>query len=261
VTKFPHLTLDRPLVSLDLETTGIDPQRDRIVEICLLKFLPDGLCEPFVTRINPGMPIPNQATAIHGITDADVADQPLFGQVVDQVQTFLDGCDLCGFNIKRFDLQLLYAEFQRAGKTLPLDNLAILDTMELFHRYEPRDLKAAVRFYLNREHTHAHSATGDAFAAVEVLDAMVSRYADLPKNVMGIHKHFLEPGSIDSGGKFIEVNGEVRFAFGKYRGQPLAYIAATKPDYLEWMLTQTFFEDTKKLVEEALAQARKKAGK
>lgn len=255
---FTTLTLTRPLIALDLETTGLDPQRDRIVEVCLLKFQPDGSRDRLLARIDPGMPIPAAASAIHGITDADVVGMPSFADLAEQVLGFLDGCDLCGFNIKRFDLQVLYAECTRCGRTLPLEDRAILDTMEIFHRQEPRDLVAAVRFYLGREHGQKHSAFGDSLAAAEVLEAMVRRYGELPRSVAELHSHFKDPGTLDSGGKFVEVQGEIRFAFGKYRGQPLTVIAATKPDYLEWMLTQTFFADTKKIVEEALARARGK---
>src|SRR5262245_17980957 len=135
---FTTLTITRPLVGLDLETTGVDPLRDRIVEICLLKFLPDGSRDRFLARVDPGLPIPPAATAIHGITDSDVVGLPGFAAIAEQVLAFVDGCDLCGFNIKRFDLQVLYAEFTRCGRTLPLDGRAIIDTMEIFHRQEPR---------------------------------------------------------------------------------------------------------------------------
>jgi DNA polymerase-3 subunit epsilon len=129
--------------------------------------------------------------------------------------------------------------------------------MEIFHRYEPRDLDAAVRFYLGRKHTGRHTAAGDVLATAEVLDAMVARYADLPRTVAGLHLHFIDRDRIDSDGFFIRTEGQLRFAKGKYRGQPLAVIAATKPDYLEWMLTQGLFEDTTALVRDALSAARK----
>jgi DNA polymerase-3 subunit epsilon len=251
-----NLPLDRPLAVLDLETTGTDPQKDRIVEISVLKVLPDGRWEHRTRRLNPGMPIPAVATAIHGITDADVAGEPRFEQVAEGLLTFLDGCDLCGFNLKKFDLRVLYAEFTRAGRTLPLEGRAVIDAMEIFHRYEPRDLGAAVRFYLGREHDGAHSAAADVLATADVLDAMMARYADLPRNVARLHQHFVDPDRVDSSGFFVRVEGHFRFAMGKYRGQPLEVIAATKPDYLEWMLTQSFFEDTKKIVRDALATAR-----
>jgi DNA polymerase-3 subunit epsilon len=263
-----HLALDKPLAVLDLETTGLEPQKDRIVEVSVLKVLPESFSpvqgtgsgkrrEHLTRRVNPGVPIPPAATAVHGITDGDVAGEPRFEQVAEELLAFLDGCDLCGFNLKRFDLRLLCAEMARAGRTFSLEGRAVVDPMEIFHRYEPRDLDAAVRFYLGRQHTGSHTAAGDVLATAEVLDAMVARYADLPRTVAGLHLHFIDRDRIDSDGFFIRAEGQVRFAKGKYRGQPLAVIAATKPDYLEWMLAQGLFEDTLTMVREALAVARK----
>jgi DNA polymerase-3 subunit epsilon len=142
---FKNLTLERPLAIFDLETTGTDPEVDRIVEISVLRIAPEGKGEQRTRRINPGMPIPAAATAVHGITDADVAREPRFEQVAGGLLAFLDGCDLCGFNVKRFDLRMLYREFTRAGLRLPLEDRAIVDPLEIFHAYERRDLTAAVR--------------------------------------------------------------------------------------------------------------------
>jgi DNA polymerase-3 subunit epsilon len=253
---FKNLTLERSLAIFDLETTGTDPQVDRIVEISVLKVSPEGKGEHRTRRLNPGLPIPAEATAVHGITDADVAHEPRFEQVAAGLLAFLDGCDLCGFNVKRFDLRMLYVEFGRAGLRLPLEGRALVDPLEIFHAYERRDLAAAVRFYCSREHIDAHGAAADVLATAEVLDAMVLRYADLPRSVPALHIHFNDPRSVDSAGCFLRVQGEIRFAFGKYRGQPLAAVVRTKPDYLEWMLTQNFFDDTKAVVKAALSQSR-----
>jgi DNA polymerase III subunit epsilon len=259
---FPYLFLNiilaRPLAVIDLETTGTDPQKDRIVEISTLKILPNGQRIHRTRRLNPGVPIPAAATAVHGITNADVAGALRFEQVADGLLTFLDGCDLCGFNLKRFDLRVLYGEFARAGRSLPLEGRALIDPMEIFHRYEPRDL-AAVRTYLGRDHKGGYSAAADVLATAEVLDAMIARYTDLPRTVAGLHQHFADPDRMDSGGFFRQVEGEVRVMKGKHRGEPLDAVAATRPDYLEWMLTQSFFEDTKQVVREALTRAREKA--
>jgi DNA polymerase-3 subunit epsilon len=252
-----NLALERPLAVIDLETTGIDPQKDRIVEIGILKLLPTGGREPFSRRINPGMPIPSGATAIHGISDADVAGALRFEEVADALLALLDGCDCCGFNLKRFDLRVLHAEFARAGRTLSLEGRSLIDAMEIFHRYEPRDLAAAVRFYLGREHNGAHSASDDVQATAQVLGAMLIRYTGLPRTVTGLHQHFIDPGCVDSDGFFARIGGELRFAKGKYRGQPLDHVAATKPDYLEWMLRESLFADTRAIVKDALARARR----
>jgi DNA polymerase-3 subunit epsilon len=251
-----NITLDRPLAIIDLETTGLDPQKDRIVEICVLKVRPDGREVQYARRLDPGVPIPPEASAIHGIRDADVAGAPRFADVADDLLALLGGCHLCGFNLQRFDLRMLYAEFARVGRTLPLDGRAVIDAMTLYHRCEPRDLAAAVRFYLGREHEEEHSAAADARATAAVLDAMLARYPDLPRTVVGLHQHISGEDAVDSEGRFVRVEGQVRFAFGKYRGQPLAFVAANAPDYLNWLLGQDFFDDAKRIVREALAEAR-----
>lgn len=251
-----NLTLERPLAVLDLETTGTDPQVDRIVEVSVLRITPDGVVDHHTRRLNPGIPIPPDATMVHGITDADVAHEPPFERVAADLLEFLDGCDLCGFNIKRFDLRLLFAEFKRAGRVLPMDDRAIIDPLEIFHQYERRDLAAALRFYCGQEHEQAHSAAGDVLATVAVLDAMLARYDDLPRTVAGLYDYFRKPNTADWSGHFFRVDGQIVFTFGKYRGQRLNEIAHTKPDYLEWMLRDAFLEDTKTLVREALARAK-----
>ena len=252
---FKNLLLERPLAVLDLETTGTDARVDRIVEVSVLKVRPNHPVEEWTRRLNPGIPIPPGATAVHGIRDADVAGAPTFEEVAPELLALLDGCDLCGFNLKRFDLRVLYAEFARVGRTLQLEGRAVVDPLEIFHTYERRDLSAAVRFYCGREHDGAHGAAADVRATAEVLDAMLARYADLPRSVAGLHAHFLDSKAADSGGRFVRVEGEVRFAFGKHRGQPLDAVARREPDYLKWMLMQDFFDDTKALVRNALTKA------
>jgi DNA polymerase III subunit epsilon len=247
-----NIVLEKPLAVIDLETTGVDVKTDRIVEISVLKIQPDGQRILRTRRLNPGIPIPAEATAIHGITDEDVAGEPRFEQLAGGLLSLLEGCDLCGFNLKRFDLRLLYSEFRRAGKTLSLEGRAIVDPMEIFHHFERRDLSAAVRMHLGREHEEAHSASADVVATVEVLDAMVLRYPGLPRSVAGLHEQFTDKDRLGSDGFFHRVQGEVRFVKGKHRGEALATVAATSRDYLEWMLNQDFFDDTKTLVRDAL---------
>jgi DNA polymerase-3 subunit epsilon len=249
---FKHLVLHKPLAILDLETTCTDPQTARIIEIGILKILPDGRQDHSNQRVNPGIPIPPSATAIHGITDTDVAHEPRFEQIAAGLRTFLEGCDLCGFNLKRFDLRVLHAEFTRAAQILSLEGRAILDPLEIYHARERRDLTAAVRFYCGREHKSAHAASADVLATADVLGAMLGRYADLPRTVAGLDQHLKNPNAVDSAGNFVRVEGEIRFAFGKYRGQPIDAVARMKPDYLQWMLTQDFFDDTKAVVKHAL---------
>jgi DNA polymerase III subunit epsilon len=249
---FTNLLLERPLAILDLETTGIDPARDRIVEISVLKIQPDGRRKQLTHRLNPGIPIPATATAIHGIADADVADKPGFEAIAAQLLDLLDGCDLCGFNVKRFDLRVLNDEFKRSGHVFSLEGRAIVDAMEIFHAMEPRNLAAAVRFYCEREHEGSHAAGADVLATADVLDAMLARYQDLPRTVSGLHEQFADASAVDSGGRFRRVGEEIRFAFGKHRGLPVETVARSDPDYLQWMLGQDFLDDAKAIVREAL---------
>ena len=165
-----HIRLERPLVVLDLETTGKRVQADRIVEISTLKLLPDGTNKIHTRRLNPGIPIHPEATAVHGITDDDVADEKSFGQIARSLASYLDGCDLCGYNLWSFDLKMLVAEFKRAGVPFSTEGRHILDPMRIFHKREPRDLTAALKFYCSMEHDGAHGAEADVLAALLVLD-------------------------------------------------------------------------------------------
>jgi DNA polymerase-3 subunit epsilon len=252
---FKNLSLTRPLAVIDLETTGVDPQSARIVEIGVIKIDPAGGQVQRTRRLNPGIPIPPDATAVHGIYDIDVADKPAFSDIAASLHEFLSGCDLCGYNLKRFDLRILHEEFKRAGVPFDLEGRALVDPMEMFHQMEPRHLAAAVRFYLNRDHDNAHTAHGDVQATLEVLDAMLDRYADLPRTPDGLHVRFRDPNVVDSGGFFTRVEGEIRFKKGKHRGQPLDAVAQREPDYLRWMLAGSFLDDTKAVAANALNQS------
>ena len=249
---FEHLALTRPLAVLDLEKTGTDPKTARVVEVSVLRLAPGAEPVHRTRRVNPGVPIPAEASDVHGIFDADVAAEPSFPRLAPGLLAFLEGCDLCGFNLKKFDLRVLHVEFQRAGLTFPLDGRAVLDPMEIFHAKEKRDLAAAVRFYLGREHDGAHAARADVLATAAVLDAMLGRYADLPRDVLGLHAHFKDPNAVDSDSFFTRVEGEVRFKKGKHRGLPLTAVAAEYPGYLRWMVDEDFGPDTKAVVRGAM---------
>lgn len=251
---FKHLTLSRPLAIVDLETTGTQVQKDRIVEISLLKIRPDGTREQRTYRVNPEIPIPPEATRVHGINDADVAGQPRFNQLADELMAFLHECDLCGFNLKRFDLRLLAAELGRVGRELRLQGRHIIDAQEIFHAYERRDLSAALEFYCGKEHASRHSAEADVLATAEILDAMLDRYADLPRRVEELGRHFTDPNSVDASGKFVRVDGKICFAFGQHRGRTLDDVARLDAAYLDWLLGADFHGDTKAVVKEALAR-------
>ena len=247
-----HLALTRALSVIDLETTGTDVRGDRVVEVAVLTVFPDGTVVPFVRRVHPGRPIPAAATAVHGIADDDVADAPGFAAIAPDLFAALIGTDLAGFGIVTFDLPLLVNEFARVGLPFRVGGRAVLDALALFRRREPRDLTAAVRFYLGADRTSAHTALADAGYALAVLDAQAGRYG-LPPVPTDLHATIAE---VDVGGTFRrDPGGVVVFAVGKHRGRPLAEVAAAAPDYLRWMLGQSFLDDALALVRDALAAA------
>jgi DNA polymerase-3 subunit epsilon len=250
-----NLSLTRPLAVIDLETTGKNPRLDRIVEISILKVFPDGAHEQRTRRLNPGVPIPPDATAVHHITDADVAGERTFSMIARPLLAFLDGCDFCGYNAKFFDLPLLYFEFKRAGIEFPLEGRAVVDPKEIFFTYHPRDLSAAVRQYLCEEHVAAHGAAADALATLRVLDAMLATHDDLPRKVEELHIKFKDPNAVDVDRRFIRVNGEIRVNFGPCHGQPLDVVARENASFLRWMLNGDFRDDAKAIAREALAKA------
>ncbi len=251
--RFRHLTLGRPFAVIDLESTGTDPVADRVVEIAVLTLSPDGTEDLFATRVNPQRPIPEGATRVHGIGDADVRDAPTFAALAPDLVRRLAGCDLAGFGIAGFDLPLLCAECARAGVPFALSGRAVLDALAVYRRYEARTLSAAVAFYLGRALTCAHAAAVDARAAAEVLDAQVGRYG-LPSAPAALHGSLVE---VDVAGKFrLGAGGSVVFAFGKHTGRELTDVARTDPDYLTWVLTRPFLADVHELVRAALAAAR-----
>jgi len=230
--------LDRPLAFFDLETTGVNPRRDRIVEIAVLLVSPEGDVTEKVRRFDPGIPIPAEATAVHGITDADVAGKPPFSSRARSLAGQLEGCDLAGFNLRRFDLPMLVAEFQRAGVSFEVAGRRLLDAQTIFHREEPRDLSAAARFYLGREHADAHSALGDIRTTAAVLSAQLERYTHLPRKLDALHAYCDEVSPFRTAVEewFRGGEGDRVFARGKHRGRPLADVACEEPDYLHWML-------------------------
>jgi len=247
-----HLKIDRPLAVFDLETTGIDKAEDRIVEIAIMRIEPDGGYDLFHTRVNPGMPIPEQATAVHGIGDEDVENCPPFGDIVDEVARLLRGCDLAGFGITSFDLPILVAEFARTGRNFRVAGRRVFDSLDIYRRMEPRDLTSAVAFYLGRGHDDAHSAIGDVLATASVLDAQVAHYG-LPDTPGELHREFIE---VDVARRFVrDAAGEVVFNFGKYRGRRLAEVVREDRGYLSWMQEQSFLDDVRALLLDAIGEA------
>jgi DNA polymerase-3 subunit epsilon len=249
-----NLQRDRPIAFLDLETTGLNTNQDRIVELTVLKIHPDGTEQLKSERINPDMPIPPEATAIHGITDDDVAASPRFRQYANSLLEFLTDCDLGGFGIMRFDIPLLEAEFRRAEKEFSRAGRRILDAQVIYHKLDPRDLSAAYRKYCGKELVDAHTSMADVRASALILDAQLAAHNELPKDVDGLYEFCNPPisNSVDTEGKFLWTNGEITFNFGKYRGQLISTIATEDPAYVQWVSNSDFPSDAKEIARRAL---------
>ena len=249
------LELDRPLVFFDLETTGLDVTNDRIVELALIKVTPQGDVIERVRRFNPGVPIPSEVTAIHGITDEDIANEPTFCLRAKSLSALIEDADLAGFNIRGFDVHMLVAEFKRCGIDLEVRNRRLIDMQNIFHREEPRDLSAAAQFYLGRTHEEAHQALGDIRTTAAVLSAQLERYPHIPQDIDGLHKYCDEIRPFRTGVDlwFSGPPEERVFIKGKNKGQKLSDIAQTSPDYLMWMLGK--IDDLDEEVVEVLKQA------
>ena len=245
------LKLNRPLAVMDLETTGLRPDQDRIVEIAIVRIDPDGTTMRYVKRINPQIPIPPEATAIHGIRNEDIKNEPPFKAVAVEIAEFLNACDLAGFNLSGYDLRMLQREFDLAGVRFSTTGRAIVDAKQIYHAKEPRNLEAACRFYLNESHENAHSALDDVLATWRVLNAQLLRYEDLPRDPNGLNSLFNR--AVDPEGKF-EWNGpNAAFTFGKYRGRLLQEIAETDAEYLTWIVDKgEFSRNVKQIAQKAL---------
>lgn len=233
-----HLT--RPLAVFDLETTGIRVGQDRIVQIAVVRLMPDGTREQWQSLVDPEMPIPAEATAVHGITDADVASAPRMVDLVDELLENLDGCDLCGFNVLRFDLPFLSEELFRAGRSWDTSALRVVDPLRIFHHYERRDLTAAARFYLDRDHTGAHDAMADVVMTADVLIAQLERYTELPKDVSALGEFSGDrKRAPDAAGKLqFDEHGGICLSFGKYKGWLIEHIGRNDPGYMQWLITK-----------------------
>jgi DNA polymerase-3 subunit epsilon len=251
--------LDRPLVFFDIETTGLSPVNDRIIELALIRLSPQGDVLERVRRFNPGMPISPEAVGVHGITDADVADEAPFHRRARALAALLEDCDLAGFNIRRFDLPFLVAEFQRSRVPFDAHGRRLIDMQQIFHREEPRDLSAAAKFYLDREHEEAHSALGDIRTSAAVLAAQFDRYRHLPRDLDGLHAYCDEVGRFLTEAErwFGIEDGRRIFRRGKHRGRFLEDVAKNEADYLHWMLgADDMSPDVLEIVREALSSPR-----
>lgn len=240
------LKLNRPIVFFDLETTGTNIMHDRIVEISLIKVMPDGSEVERTRRINPEIPIPAEASAIHGIYDEDVASEPTFRQVAASLAQLMSGCDIAGFNSNRFDIPLLDQEFTRAGINFDICAARFIDVQTIYHKREPRTLVAAYRFYCDKNLEDAHSAAADTRATLEVLKAQLERYEDLPTEVVALSEYASNNRNVDLMGRLVydDKRREV-INFGKYKGQIAEEVLARDPGYYSWIMQGDFTQNTK----------------
>lgn len=241
------LNLKRPIVFFDLETTGTNITNDRIVEISVVKVLPDGSEIVKTRRINPGCPIPAEATAVHHITDKDVKNEPEFRKVARSLADFFAGCDIAGFNSNRFDIPLLDQEFQRAGVDFDFSKARFVDVQTIFHKKEQRTLVAAYKFYCGKDlGDEAHSAAGDTMATYEVLKAQLDRYEDLPNDIEALSEFSSQNRNVDFMGRLIydEQRREV-INFGKYKGRLAEEVLKNDPGYYSWIMQGDFTKNTK----------------
>lgn len=246
-----ELKLRRPLAFIDLETTGINVSADRIVEISVLKLNPNGNEEWLTTRINPEMPIPPKSSAIHGITDKDIADSPTFKEIAKKLAAFLEGTDLAGYNAIKFDIPVLAEEFLRANIDFNFLKRKYVDVQVIFHKKEQRTLSAAYQFYCNKDLENAHSSEADTEATFEVLKAQLDRYKDLENDVEKLADYSSYNNLVDFAGRIIyDENGVETFNFGKHKGRPVEIVFKEEPSYYSWMMNGDFPLYTKKILTE-----------
>ena len=244
------LNLKNPLVFFDLETTGVNINNDRIVEICYLKVYPNGNEESKTMRINPEMHIPEQSSAVHGIYDEDVADCPTFKEVAKVIARDIEGCDLAGFNSNRFDVPLLAEEFLRAGVDIDMSRRKFIDVQVIYHKLEQRTLSAAYKFYCNKNLEDAHTAEADTRATYEVLKAQLDRYPEALQNDMAFLSEYSSfTRNVDFAGRMVYNEQNIpTFNFGKYKGKPVEEVLRKDPGYYSWMLQGDFTLNTKQML-------------
>ena len=244
------LNLNKPICFFDLETTGTNPGKDKIVEIAVLKIDINNQKKEMVWRVNPECPIPEEASSVHGITDEMVKDQPIFKQISKEIFNFIEGCDLGGYNIDKFDLPLLVEEFIRSGIDVSsFVKVKTVDVQTIFFKKEPRALSSALKFYCNKDHGNAHTALDDTLATYEVLLSQLDKYDDLEPSVDFLSTLTRRNKNIDFAGRIIEDdNGDAIFNFGKHKGKKVKEVLTKEKGYYSWMMNSDFPEYTKKVI-------------
>jgi DNA polymerase-3 subunit epsilon len=245
------LQLTKPLAFIDIEATGSNTATDRIVEIAIIKHLPDGSRTVKRKLLNPQIPIPQIVCDIHGITDEMVKEAPTFKQAAHEIKQFLDGCDLSCYNAYRLDIPMLVEEFIRAGVEFEMKNRKLVDVQKIFHQMEQRTLAAAYKFYCNKSLDNAHSAEVDAAATAEILNAQLAKYPQLGNNIDSVLKAIGDDNIIDFARRFIyDDKGKEVFNFGKHKGRPIADVLKAEPQYYDWMMKGEFPMNTKQKLTE-----------
>jgi DNA polymerase-3 subunit epsilon len=243
------LNLKNPIVAIDLETTGLDIAKDRIVEICIIKISPNGNEDVKTRRLNPTIPISPEASAIHGIYNEDVKDCPTFREIAKNMAAYIDGCDFLGYNSIKFDLPLLAEEFLRAGVDIDFRKRKMIDVQNIFHKMEQRTLIAAYKFYCSKNLDNAHSAEADTRATVEVLESQLDRYPELKNDIAFLSEFSTKSRNVDYAGRFVyNDKEEVIVNFGKHKGRLLLDVLRTEPSYYDWMMNSEFALDTKNVL-------------
>lgn len=247
-----NLKLQRPIAFFDLETTGVNIATDRIVEVSILKITAEGKKEVLTKRVNPGMPIPIEASEVHGIFDIDVMNEPKFSDLAQELSDFIGDADLAGYNSNRFDVPLLLEEFLRAGVDFNMKDRKLVDVQNIFHKMEQRTLVAAYKFYCDKELTDAHSAEADITATYEVLEAQLEKYEDLDGDISFLSEFSEMRGKlVDFAGRFVYNEDMVPvFNFGKHKGKPIEDVLRKEPSYYSWMMQGDFPLYTKKVLTE-----------
>jgi DNA polymerase-3 subunit epsilon len=254
------LQLKKPLAFIDLETTGTNLGSDRIVEIAIVKVMPDGNRTVKRKIINPERAIPKASSDVHGYTDDIVKNAPTFKQVAHELKQMLDGCDLAGYNSNRFDIPMLVEEFLRAGIDFDMKGRKMVDVQNIFHKMEQRTLSAAYKFYCNKTLEGAHGAEVDASATHEILIAQLQRYPHLGNTIESIFKIIGEENIVDLGRRFVIDNGIEVFNFGKFKGKAVADVLKSEPQYYDWMMKGDFPQHTKQKLTEIYTRTMLKKG-
>jgi DNA polymerase-3 subunit epsilon len=265
------LNLKTPLCFFDLETTGTNISSDRIIEIAVIKLMPNGEVHKKTNLVNPTIPIPAESTAIHGITNSDVADKPKFKELAKDYARFFEGADLSGFNILKFDVPMLVEEFLRSEIDFDYTRKRIIDSQRIFHLMEKRNLAAAVKFYCNRTMENSHSAESDTEASMDILLAQVERYEnqtveDGLGNIIGTIKNDMDALTLATSSEMVDLagrmikdkKGQTIFNFGKHRGKAVLTVFKEEPAYYDWMMQGDFPLDTKRKLTEVKLSVLKK---